>query len=182
MKLFKSLSIFFFTAALMSCDGGNGVQQQQTPVPADQQPVAAQAPLPDATDSTLAQQQSAPAAQPAPALPEPITAFLSQHFPDATVALVETDAEHGGLEYDVTLNDGTEVDFDTRNQWESVDCKVKPVPAALVPNQIAAYVKTNYNAAAITKIDNKRYGYEVELSNGLDLKFDNTGRFVGIDD
>ena len=82
----------------------------------------------------------------------------------------------------MTLNDGTEIDFDLNNQWDNVDCHTKAIPAALVPQAIANYVKTNYQALPITKIDKDAYGYEIELSNGMDLKFDTSGRFLGIDD
>ena len=82
----------------------------------------------------------------------------------------------------MTLNDGTEIDFDRNNQWDNVDCHTKAIPAALVPQAIANYVKTNYQALPITKIDKDAYGYEIELSNGMDLKFDTSGRFLGIDD
>ena len=163
-----------FAVAMISCNGG-GTQQPTAQVVV---------PAPAAPDTTMAQPQAAPAApqvQPQ-ALPEAVTTFVQQHFPGATVVRVETDNEFGGLEYDVTLNDGTEVDFDTSNQWEVVDCKVKAVPAALVPATIANYVKTNFQSLPITKISNKRYGYEVDLSNGVELKFNAKGQFVGMDD
>lgn len=149
--------------ALMACTGNNEANQQQSTVPAAQQP--AQAP------ATTAQ-----------AVPEAINAFVQQYFAGATIAYVETDADHGGIEYDVTLNDGTEIDFDRNNQWDNVDCHTKAIPAALVPQAIANYVKSNYQALPITKIDKDAYGYEIELSNGMELKFDTSGRFLGIDD
>ena len=129
----------------------------------------------------MAQPQAAAPATTAQALPEAITTFLKQHFPNATVAGVEPDNEHGGLEYDVYLNDGTQVDFDTNNQWEKVE-SMKGVPAALVPKAIATYVKGNYQNLAITKINKEYGGYEIELANGMDLKFDGSGRFMGMDD
>lgn len=130
--------------------------------------------------ATAASAQTQPAQ--AQALPQEITAFINKHFPGATIAGVEPDNEFGGVEYDVHLNDGTEVDFDKNNQWEQVDCKGKAVPAALIPTNIANYVKTNYQAVAIAKIDKKNYGgYEIELANGMELKFDASGKFVGVD-
>ena len=131
-------------------------------------------------------QHHVPAAQAnmeAQALPQLITDFLQQQFPDATVAFVESSNKRGSLEYDVTLNDGTEVDFDLDNQWEEIDCKVKAVPAVLVPPAIVSYVKTlSLKDLIVTKIARKRYGYAIELNNGLDLKFDSKGQFIGLDD
>ena len=161
---------------LMACTGNNEANQQQTTVHAVQQPAQV------LVDSTQPQAQTQiPAASPQ-AVPEAINAFVQQYFAGATIAYVETDSEHGGIEYDVTLNDGTEIDFDLNNQWDNVDCHTKAIPAALVPQAIANYVKTNYQALPITKIDKDAYGYEIELSNGMDLKFDTSGRFLGIDD
>ena len=145
--------------------------QQQVPV-TQEQPVQA-APV----DSTTAQPQAATAQT----LPEAITTFLKQHFPNATITGVEPDQDHGGLEYDVYLNDGTELDFDANNQWETIECRAKAVPATFIPKAIATYVKGNYQLP-IVKIHKEHFGYEIELSNGLDLNFDHSGQFMGMDD
>ena len=181
MKNFAFIGIALCAAALVSCSGSSDTHQA-TAVPTAQEQMATQPQQTPATDSTAMAQPQQATAQTAQGLPEAITAFLQKHFPGATVARVETDNEYGGLEYDLTLNDGTEVDFDASNRCEKVDCKVKAVPAALVPASIASYVKSNYQSLPITKIDIKPYGYEIELSNGLDLNFNNNGQFVSIDD
>ena len=77
---------------------------------------------------------------------------------------------------------GTEVDFDKKGNWDNVDCKTKAVPASLVPAAIAQYVKAHYPNTVIVKIDKERGGYEIELSNDLDLKFNSKGKLIGIDD
>ena len=173
----KMLSIACLAVvALMACTGNNGANQQQTTVPAAQQPAQA------SVNATQPQAQTqAPVASPQ-AVPEAVNAFVQQYFAGATIVNVDADSEYGGVEYDVILNDGTEIEFDRNNQWDNVDCHVKAVPAALVPQAIANYVNTNYQAVPITKIDKDAYGYEIELANGLDLKFDTSGRFLGIDD
>ncbi len=132
---------------------------------------------PQAQDPAQAQ---AAAATPQ-SLPEAITAFIKQHFPNATIAGVEPDYDHGGLEYDVYLSDGTQLDFDANNQWEKVE-SMKGVPAFFIPKAIASYVKSSYQNMVITKINKEYHGYEVELNNGLDLSFDNSSRFLGMDD
>ena len=175
MKLIKLSAIALCLVTIASCnDTGDA---QQAAVTSSQQPVAS------ATTSAPASTSAQPAATAtAQALPEPITAFINKHFAGATVIAVETDNEYGGIEYDVKLNDGTEVDVDAKNQWKKIDCKTKAVPVDLVPASIASYVKANYQSIAITKIDNNGYGYEVELANGMDLRFGQNGQFVGIDD
>ena len=178
---FKVLSIGVVMFALWSCSGNNDAQQQDAVPTVEQQPVQA-APA----DSAMAQAQDPAQAQAAPAanaqaLPDAITAFIKQQFPNATVVGVEPDHDHGGLEYDVYLSDGTQLDFDANNQWEKVEC-MKGVPAFFVPKAIASYVKGTYQNVAITKINKELHGYDIELANGMELSFDRSGRFLGMDD
>ena len=48
--------------------------------------------------------------------------------------------------------------------------------------EIAQYLQKRYNNMPIKEIKKKRTGYEVELSNGLDLEFNSKGKFLRIDD
>ena len=36
--------------------------------------------------------------------------------------------------------------------------------------------------AVITKINKELHGYDIELANGMELSFDRSGRFLGMDD
>ena len=179
MKKFSYIIALAVGMCLMACTGNNNQQwqqqQQQAPAPtAQQQP--AQAPAADAQA-----QPAAPAATPQ-ALPEASNTFIKQHFPNATVVGVEPDSDHGGLEYDVYLNDGTQIDFDPNNQWETIECRNPSVPANFIPQAIATHIKSNYQNMPVVKIDKKYNYYEIELSNGLELRFDQSGHFLGIDD
>jgi hypothetical protein len=174
----KLLSAGVVVLALCSCTGNNDANQQQAVVPVPQEQPVQAAPA----DTTMAQPQANPqaAAATAQALPEAITTFIKQQFPNATIAGIEPDHEHGGLEYDVYLSDGTQIDFDANNQWEKVESRA--VPAYFIPKAIATYVSSNYQNMAITKIKKEYNTYEVELVNGMDLVFDRSGRFMGMDD
>ncbi len=164
---------------LSSCSGNdNSSQQQQAVVPVTQEQPVQAAPVDTMAQAAQAQQAAATTAQ---SLPEAITAFLKQHFPNATVVGVEPDHDHGGLEYDVYLNDGTQIDFDANNQWDQVE-SMRGVPAYFIPKAIANYVRSNYQNMTITKVNKEYHGYEIELANGLDLNFDSSGRFLGMDD
>ena len=183
MKKINVLCAGAIIFTLSSCNGNdNSSQQQQAVVPVTQEQPVQAAPVDTMAQAAQAQpQQAAAPAAATQALPEAITAFLKQHFPNATVVGVEPDHDHGGLEYDVYLNDGTQIDFDANNQWDQVE-SMKGVPAYFIPKAIANYVRSNYQNMAITKI-NKEYNiYEIELANGLDLNFDSSGRFLGMDD
>ena len=179
---FKVLSIGVIMFALWSCGGNNNdaYQQQQAPVPATQQQPVQATPADSAIAQDPAQAQAAPATA-VQGLPDAITTFIKQHFPNAQVVGVEPDRDHGGLEFDVYLNDGTQIDFDANNQWDQVE-SMKGVPAFFIPKGIANYVKSNYQNAVITKINKEYHGYEIELANGMELSFDRSGNFMGMDD
>ncbi|EKC66242.1 hypothetical protein OBE_06041, partial [human gut metagenome] len=48
--------------------------------------------------------------------------------------------------------------------------------------QIADYVKNTFAGQFIKKIDRDKYTWEVELSNGLEIKFDRKFQVIDIDD
>lgn len=111
-------------------------------------------------------------------LPAAAQTFINQTFPGASIMYAEIDDG----KYEVHLNDGTEINFDRKGNWDKVDCKLKAVPTHLIPATIASNVETQFSGTVITKIDKERYGYEIELSNGLDLKFNRQGMLSEIDD
>ena len=115
-------------------------------------------------------------------LPASAKTFVKKYFPQATIEYATKDTEFMGTTYEVRLSDGTEVDFDKKGNWDNVDCKTKAVPASLVPAAIAQYVKAHYPNTVIVKIDKERSGYDIELSNDLELKFNSKGKLIGIDD
>lgn len=116
-------------------------------------------------------------------LPEPVKAFIQQHFPEQTISFAKKDIEGFGSQYAVVLADGTQIDFDTDNVWEKIECTMaNPVPTALIPQPIVAHIQANFPDAMILKIDKEHYGYEVELANGLELKFNKQGVLTGMDD
>ena len=111
-------------------------------------------------------------------LPQKAQEFIQQYFPDKTASYAKKEY----TQFEVKFSDGTEVEFDRKGNWDNVDCQWESVPAALVPTEIATYVSTNFPGALIVKIDKERYGYEIELSNDLELKFNKSGKLFHIDD
>ncbi|MDE6144435.1 MAG: PepSY-like domain-containing protein [Muribaculaceae bacterium] len=104
-------------------------------------------------------------------LPKAATAFLSKYFPGDNIRKAEKDQGRRGMEYEVDLASGAEIDFMSDGNWKEVKAaKGKAVPSAIVPSAIAKYVDSNFSGLFITEIARKRGGYEVELSNGTELK------------
>lgn len=112
-----------------------------------------------------------------------ITNFVQQYFPQATVQMVMPDED----DIDVILNDYTKIEFRLNHEWKKVDCEhsttFTSVPATLVPEQITAYVNANFPNTMIRKLEKKFLGgWEIELSNGLEVKFTSNFRVMEVDD
>jgi len=104
-------------------------------------------------------------------LPKAAQTFLTKYFPGDNVRKAEKDQGRRGMEYEVDLMSGAEVDFMENGDWKEVKAaKGKSVPAAIVPAAISKYISTNFKGQTIVEIGRKRGGYEVELSNGTELK------------
>ena len=116
-------------------------------------------------------------------LPTAAKTCLKNNF-DAKVNLVKIDRDFGRIsDYEVILTDGTEVKFDSKGNWEDVEvAESKSVPKAFVLAPIAAYVKKFQPGARIVGIEKHRRGYDLELSNGVEMKFDRQGNFKSYDD
>ena len=112
------------------------------------------------------------------ALPAAAKTFVQTNFPGQKIIYAEKDWNS----YECRLDDGTKIEFNKKGNWDKVDCHMKAVPAAIVPEAIQTYVKVNFEGCIITKIDKERYGYEIELSNDIDLKFNYQGVLIGMDD
>lgn len=115
-------------------------------------------------------------------LPAAAQEFLAANFKDLTLAYAVEDPKFIGSEYEVIYTDRTEVDFESNGEWSSVERKYAAVPVAIVPVQIADYVKKSFAGEFIRKIDRDKYTWEVELSNGLEIKFDRNFQVIDIDD
>lgn len=119
----------------------------------------------------------------ASALPKAAQETLSRNF-KSKVSIIKIDKDLGRIsEYEVILTDGTEITFDRNGNWDNVEVGVKgKIPSAFIPSAIAGYVKKNMPGTKIIGIDRERSGYDVELSNGVEMKFDKDGRFLRYDD
>lgn len=104
-------------------------------------------------------------------LPKTVMTFLTKHFPGDEIRKAEKDQGRRGMEYEVDLKSGAEIDFRENGDWKEIKAaRDNSVPAALIPTAISKYVTSNYRGQKIVEISRKRGGYEIELSNGTKLK------------
>ena len=112
-------------------------------------------------------------------LPAAAKEFVQTNFPEAKIIYAEKDWNS----YECRLNNGTKIEFNKKGTWKKIDCNnMTAVPAALIPEAIQQYVNANFPGTIITKINKERYGYDIELSNDIDLKFNYQGVLIGMDD
>ncbi|MBQ2332694.1 MAG: PepSY-like domain-containing protein, partial [Prevotella sp.] len=69
-------------------------------------------------------------------LPKAAKDFVAKYFPGQNIIYAEK--EYG--KYEARFNNGMEIEFDKKGNWDKVDCKTTAVPAALIPEAIAQYV------------------------------------------
>lgn len=114
-------------------------------------------------------------------LPLPAQSFVSQFYPGVNVLRVEKDYDDGVVVYEVTFSNGHEVTFDSDGNWVEVDAPDgMSIPDGIVPMTIQQYLDTNYPNYGVNDLSKTAFGYEVELTTGLDLMFDRVGNFIGI--
>lgn len=117
-------------------------------------------------------------------LPAVANTFISEHFGTATVLSVVREKDLlSGTDYEVLLDTGVEIKFDKDGNWDEVEARddLAGIPSTFIAASIVTYVEANYSTALINGIDKERNTFEVELTNGLELVFDQDGQFLRID-
>lgn len=115
-------------------------------------------------------------------LPTTAKTFTETYFPNAVYKAIKLNIpSYNGTVYDVSLANGFEIDFDANGNWTEIDGGNNPIPTALIPEKINAYIAANYPGLFVVQIENEKTKYDVELSNDLDLVFTMQGDFVRID-
>ncbi|MCM1291780.1 MAG: PepSY-like domain-containing protein [Prevotella sp.] len=108
--------------------------------------------------------------------------FLQKYFSSVSIVSVEVDKEDGNYEYEALLSDGIKVTFTRSGEWIDVDApQGKSIPDAFILPAIHDYIFDNYPNQAVNEISKERYGFEVELTNGIELCFNTLGEFIGVD-
>ena len=76
---------------------------------------------------------------------------------------------------------GCKVEFDRKDNWIEINCRFREVPVEIIPPKIRDFLDKHHNDNKILSIS-KEDEYEVEIDNGVDLKFDLKFNFKGYDD
>ena len=115
-------------------------------------------------------------------LPESAQEFLTKYFPKSKVGMIKVDRHLlKKTDYDVKLVNGTKIEFNNAGKWTSVDCQTREVPQDLILKPIRNYVAKNFPDVKIVKIEKDFVGFDIELSDGVGVKFDRLGNFKSVD-
>ena len=116
-------------------------------------------------------------------LPGTAKDFITEYFSDQKIVQVVKDVDYlVKTEYEITLGNGFQLEFDGKGDWKDVDGNNTAIPSDFFSKSITDYILQNFPGQQITAIEKKSSGYELELSNGLDIDFNSNGEFVRIDD
>jgi hypothetical protein len=114
-------------------------------------------------------------------LPKKAQELIQQHFSKQSISYAKVEQDFWDKNYDVIFVNGNKIEFDKNGKWEKVDCKYTEVPSAIIPKQILEYLKKEYPQAKVLQIERNSRGYEVELNNKLEIKFNHQFKVVEID-
>lgn len=115
-------------------------------------------------------------------LPEKAKTFITTDFADQKVSYAKEETDIFEVTYEVVFSQGTKIEFDNKGEWKEIDCKYTMLDEKFVPDQIKAYVAKQWPDVKFVRIEKGRYGYEVDLTNGLELTFDKNFNLIEIDD
>lgn len=115
-------------------------------------------------------------------LPETAQKVVTDNFQSQVADMKVEKNTIGADEYEVRLADGTVIKFEN-DAWEEVKVPAgSSVPGYFVPAPIDSFVREKHPGTEIVEIEKDSKGYEVKLSNGVDVKFAPNGGFVAYDD
>ncbi len=111
-------------------------------------------------------------------LPEAAQTLLKQYFAGKVPLVVTMDWD----DFNIVYESGEKVEFDKQGNWKEFQCMASGVPSELIPEQIKNHIKATFPGTTILKLDRNRRGYEVKLSNGLEVEYNRDFQVIDIDD
>lgn len=118
----------------------------------------------------------------ADALPSAAKKFLKAEFPSCNILYSIKDVDLSGVEYAVGLSCGYVVEFKGNGEWKDIDGKGKALPESVIPAAVRKTIEQSFPGTLVTEISRERGGYEVKLNSGLEVKLNNAGEILEVDD
>lgn len=113
-------------------------------------------------------------------LPEKVISYVKTHFPEQEIIKAVKDKDGLSFTYKIKLSGKIELEFTAKGDIKNIDGQNK-LPDSVIPEKILNYVKTNYPDNYITGWSIEKRIQEIELDNGIELKFNKKDDFIKID-
>jgi hypothetical protein len=114
-------------------------------------------------------------------LPDAAQQFLQEYFSSEQITSVHEYGPVARRVYEVMLGNATHIEFAANGQWREVESG-GALPAGIVPPSIESCAVKRYPSCVIRSVERGRHGWEVGLSNGVELTFDKGLRLIEVDD
>ncbi len=107
--------------------------------------------------------------------------FISKYFQGLKVAIVKQESDLFRKSYDVIFTNGDKLEFDGNGDWSEVTSLKNGVPEEIIPVRIKEYLKSNYPEDKVLKLERDEKGYEVNIANIWEIKFDSDFTVIDMD-
>lgn len=115
-------------------------------------------------------------------LPATAQQFIKINFEGTAVSYVMQDEEGlFGKEYDVIFTNGNKVEFDRKGAWKQIDFKTGTIPSKMIPAQIRTVIEQKHPDLQVKEMERDSKGYEIKMTNGIELRFNKKFELVGYD-
>lgn len=114
-------------------------------------------------------------------LPKKAQEFIKQYFSKNSISFAKIEKDFWDKNYDVVFVNGDKIEFDKNGTWENIDCKYSEVPTTIIPKPIINYLTQHYPNAKVIQIERNKHGYEIELNNKIEIKFNLNFQVTEID-
>ncbi len=111
-------------------------------------------------------------------LPQTAQQFIRQYFPSQNTVSIIQEKDNGRNDYEVTLDNGTTIDFNESGSWTHLESQFHPLPVGFLPLALQTDLSQRYPDATVHEIDLEPGGYEIEINNGKTLYYSSDGTFI----
>lgn len=118
-------------------------------------------------------------------LPQNSHEFIAAHFSSETITFVDKESWtplKNDDQYEVHFSSGLEMSFNKDGEITGIEAaRNEAIPSEALPTEILSYVNDNYPDFEVKSWEKDGNDQEVELTNGVDLEFDQNGKFLRVD-
>lgn len=115
------------------------------------------------------------------AIPAGIITYVNAHFASNAILKVVKETDDNEVNYEVYLQGNIELEFNAAVQIISISSDTQ-LPNSVIPQNILAYVTSNYPGQFITEWELEDDNQQVELNNGIEITFSLNGAFISVDE